>query len=235
MKRPAPYVPLSAHYADDEKVILLGEDAELMYVRMLAYAARTPRTEGWVSEIVILTRLGLLEREGDPSTSPRARLDRLAESELIVREGSGYRIASWLKWNRSAEQMDRERTQDRARKQAPTSTNTGNVPEADRKVAGIRGAEADTEADTEGATRPTARRKRPALPLPDSWTPDTNSQRIATERGLDIAHEAMRFRNNALGNDRRQANWDFAFRNWLTSGYAKPQAQAKRGQQPEGW
>lgn len=142
MKRPGPYAPLAAHYADDEKIITAGEASELMYVRMLAYAARTPRTDGLITKPVVLTRLGF--------TDPEKRLEKLLETGLVSEEPQGYRIVSWLRWNRSGEQIDRERAQDRNRK---SSENTGNGPgkppgKGTGVQADIRGA--DTDTDTEG-------------------------------------------------------------------------------------
>ena len=123
MRKPGVYVALSAHYADDEKIMAAGEDAELLYVRMLAYCARTPMTEGWISDAVVMSRLGILPRPGETGTDAGSRAGKLLDVGLIRREGNGYRIISWLRWNRSIEEMGRERTRDRNRK---TSGNDGN-------------------------------------------------------------------------------------------------------------
>ena len=123
MRKPGVYVALSAHYADDEKIMEAGEDAELLYVRMLAYCARTPMTEGWISDAVVMSRLGILPRAGEAGTDAGSRAGKLLDVGLIEREGRGYRIISWLRWNRSIEEMGRERTRDRNRK---TSGNDGN-------------------------------------------------------------------------------------------------------------
>lgn len=129
-KRPAPYVPLSVYYADDEAIMEAGEDAELMYVRMLAYAGRTPTTEGYVPRRVCLTRLGIAVRpELGPETSPESRLERLTDTGLVAVEGDGYRLVSWLKWNRSVEEMNREREQDRTRKVPLTRASPERSPE----------------------------------------------------------------------------------------------------------
>ena len=45
-RRPTVWVPLSAYYFDDPALIAVGDAAELLFVRMLAYAARTPEREG---------------------------------------------------------------------------------------------------------------------------------------------------------------------------------------------
>jgi hypothetical protein len=51
-----------------------------------------------------------------------------------------------------------------------------------------------------------------------------------------LSTEAFRFRNHAIANDRRQANWDAAFNNWL--GKAKPdptQGGTIVDRRPEAW
>lgn len=133
MRKPGPYVALSAFYADDEKIMEAGEDAELLYVRMLAYCSRTPLTEGWISDRALKSRLGILPRDAGngagnvPGTDAGSRAGRLQESGLITRDGTGWRINSWLKWNRSAQEMGRERARDRGRKTSGNDgTGTGN-------------------------------------------------------------------------------------------------------------
>jgi hypothetical protein len=126
IKRPGAYVPLAVNYADDEAIMDAGEDAELMYLRILAFCGRTPKTEGWISDKQIRTRLGLeLRPELGPETAPEKRAERLAEVGLLTREGCGYRVGSWLRWNRSAEEVARTQGQDRERKKPLTSTVTG--------------------------------------------------------------------------------------------------------------
>ena len=137
MKRPGIYAPLSAYYFDDAAIMEAGEDAELLYVRMLAYAARQMEYEGFISDRVITSRLGILPRESGngmgtvPGTDAGSRAGVLAELGLLTREPGGYRITGWLKWNKSAAEMGKERARDRVRKRAPdvqvsgTDTGTG--------------------------------------------------------------------------------------------------------------
>ena len=157
MRRPTVYVPLSATYADDERIMEAGEDAELLYVRMLAYAARTPLTEGWISDRVLQSRLGILPRPTGngagtvPGTDAGSRAGVLRDVGLIERDGEGWRITSWLKWNRSAAEMSRERDRDRRRKTSGydgsgAGTGAGNgagVPDP------FRGADTDTDTEEE--------------------------------------------------------------------------------------
>jgi hypothetical protein len=57
--------------------------------------------------------------------------------------------------------------------------------------------------------------KKKATPLPDNWTPNEAHQRTATEEGVSLIRETDKFRTHATANDRRQVDWDAAFRNWL--------------------
>jgi hypothetical protein len=103
-----------------------------MFVRMLAYAGRTPNTEGYITRRVCLTRLGIDERpEVGPESAPETRLERLQEVGLVEEREDGYQIVSWLRWNRSVEEMGNERAQDRARKASVTRESPETGPESD--------------------------------------------------------------------------------------------------------
>jgi hypothetical protein len=67
-------------------------------------------------------------------------------------------------------------------------------------------------------------RKRPARALPDDWAPSENCAKYAADRGVNLDHEADQFRAHAQANDRRLANWDQGFRQWL--GNARPNGTA---------
>lgn len=76
-----------------------------------------------------------------------------------------------------------------------------------------------------------SKRRKPSLPLPDDWKPNTKHAEYAAENGIDLPSEAFKFRNHAVSKDRRQADWDAAFRNWLASDYvtkAKPASPEPR-------
>lgn len=58
-------------------------------------------------------------------------------------------------------------------------------------------------------------RKRPDTPLPADWQPNESHSHAAAEAGVDRDREAAKFRDHALAADRRAADWNAAFRNWL--------------------
>ena len=86
------YVPLDVDYADNPKMIGVGERGEVLYIRALCLAKRT-LTDGFIDERQ-LVRFGL------PGVEVRA--------ESLVREGlwekvpGGYQITGWLERNTSA-------------------------------------------------------------------------------------------------------------------------------------
>jgi hypothetical protein len=52
-------------------------------------------------------------------------------------------------------------------------------------------------------------------PLPSDWEPNDSHLSKASSLGVDARREAEQFRNSALANGRRYANWDSAFHTWI--------------------
>ncbi|MER6942525.1 hypothetical protein ABT294_00755 [Nonomuraea sp. NPDC000554] len=110
-RRLGPYAPLSATYATDDAVIEAGENAELLYVRGLAFCAAS-ESDGFI------TRAQLKRFVGAGMDDVMDRADRLVEVGLWEEEEGGYFVRAWLKWNASAEELGRARRKDRERKAA---------------------------------------------------------------------------------------------------------------------
>lgn len=178
MRKPGPFAALSIHYYDDDKIMEAGELAEVLYVRMLAYAASQPEKEGWISDRVIMSRLGILPFDAGTDagtdagndagtdagivtgivtgTDAGSRAEKLREVGLLSREGCGYRITSWLRWNRSIEEMGKERRRDRDRKNAVTSTSDGNDAGTDAGIPHQIRADRSDQIRSVGADRETS-------------------------------------------------------------------------------
>lgn len=161
MRRPGQFAPLSVHYYDDDKIMEAGELCEVLFTRMLAYSASQAEHEGWISDRVIQSRLGILPFDAGtdagivPGTDAGSRAERLREVGLLQREGAGYRITSWLRWNRSATEMGKERRRDRGRK---TDVTTGSD-----------GTDAGTDAGIPDAIPSTSCTERPDQTRPDIY------------------------------------------------------------------
>lgn len=235
MKRPGIYAPLSAYYFDDAAIMEVGEDAELLYVRMLAYAARQMEFEGFISDRVIASRLGIMPRESGngtgnaPGTDAGSRAGLLAEYGLLTREEGGYRISGWLKWNKSAAELGKERARDRQRKTTPDKPVRVPVANRGRETVRENGREPVRDSGDNDQTRPdtdhiesgapsistpsnlpaviTAADAAPAKTkrgsrLPDDWSPARTDSNLAAEAPHDrawLSDQLERFRDYWAG------------------------------------
>jgi hypothetical protein len=73
-------------------------------------------------------------------------------------------------------------------------------------------------------------RRKPKRKLPDEWAPNPSHREYALANGINLDHEADQFRGHADANDRRQVDWDAAFRTWLGNAakWAQPATNGTR-------
>ncbi len=76
----------------------------------------------------------------------------------------------------------------------------------------VKGSDGDGEGETRAAGKP---RKKPSIHLPANWTPTDEHHKRAADQGIDLAGQVARFKAHAETNDRRAANWNAAFTQWL--------------------
>lgn len=103
------YAPLSATYYRDDAVLEAGEKAELLYVRGLSFCAEAV-SDGFISDRQVVAAVGIGMRDANK------RAERLVQVGLWERVDGGYVVRSWLKWNKSAEEIGRAQRKDRERK-----------------------------------------------------------------------------------------------------------------------
>jgi hypothetical protein len=112
MPRPkslGPYAPLSASYYRDDAILEAEERAELLYVRGLAFCSDA-MSDGFISDRQVAHVVGAGMKD------VKTRAAKLVQVGLWESVDGGYMVRSWLKWNRSAEDIGRARKQDRDRK-----------------------------------------------------------------------------------------------------------------------
>lgn len=90
-KQPGRFAALPATYYDDPAIIAVGTDAELWYVRALAWCAAHPETDGVIPLEVAVNRLGI--------PCAMACVNICASHGLIARNGDSVSVPSWVKWN----------------------------------------------------------------------------------------------------------------------------------------
>lgn len=123
-KRLGEYVPLSATYADDDAILCLSPLAELLFVRALALAIKL-HSDGYLTEAQVV-HVGARKLGGDQKV--KKLIGELTGSGLWLRESGGYVIRGWLKWNRSMDDLGRDRAKDRDRKRAQRHEEAGEEP-----------------------------------------------------------------------------------------------------------
>lgn len=158
VRRNGSYAPLSAHYYKDDAIDEAGEAAELLYVRGLAFCADV-LSDGFISDRQLVRFVGV----GMFDAPDRAR--RLVEVGLWERVEGGFRVRSWLDWNRSRAEITDSLAKDRARKSGSAASDRpdpeppgGGGQPTDRIPDGIR-----SESETPSA--------QPSDPTPDGIQP----------------------------------------------------------------
>lgn len=109
VKRNGSYAPLSAHYYKNDKLAAVGERAELLYIRGLAFCADVLE-DGFISDLQ-LTRFPGVGMTGIP-----ARAKALVEVGLWERVEGGYNVVGWAKWNLTKAEIRNRQQKDADRK-----------------------------------------------------------------------------------------------------------------------
>lgn len=119
VRRRGAYAPLAATYYTDDDVMEAGEDAELLFVRGLAFCAGHPASDGYITEkqVTRVVAAGMTDLD--------VRIKTLVRVGLWEALPGGYLVRSWLKWNKSAEELGRFRARDRDRKSAKSEAGGG--------------------------------------------------------------------------------------------------------------
>lgn len=90
-KRPGRYAALAAAYYDDPAIIAVGTDAELWYVRALAWCAAHPETDGVIPLEVAVNRLGIPDA--------MSHVTSCDSHGLVTKSHASVSVTSWVKWN----------------------------------------------------------------------------------------------------------------------------------------
>lgn len=221
---PGNYVPLDVNYARDVAVRKAGPNAELLYIRSLAYA-KGARTSGFVSDFDLeVVAVGM--------RAVRAAAEKLCEVGLWMRVTDGWRIRSWDRWNAGDRIVSaggklgnhKRWHVDRGEIDPDCEHCTDRTPIAPRshpESAPNRGGESQGKG-REGNTTPNGvePRKR-GHRLPEDFTPSRALRDWAKQRQFNdaqIDEMTDRFRDHwtaATGAGASKANWDSAWRNWV--------------------
>jgi hypothetical protein len=177
-RRLGEYVPLSTTYADDDAILQSTPMAELLFVRALALAGQL-KSDGYLTEAQVKQRAA----RGLGSAQKITKLvDELVERGLWIAADGGYVIRTWLKWNKSAQDLGHERARDRDRKRAERSTQDSLWESSDQQ-----------ESDS---VHPDTDRTPDGLPPESGESPDLNPDGVpadsASRGGAHAGHGTIR-------------------------------------------
>lgn len=227
VRRNGSFAPLSAQAYKDDALMEAGEAAELLFYRALSFSADVLR-DGFVtdSQLVRVVAHGMRDA--------RKRADKLVAVNLWTREDGGYNVRSWLKWNRSREEIEELQDRDTRRKpksseRIPNGNQSESEPEPPHDSDGIQ-----SESDPSHA----GRRARPPSPSP-SPTPTTEKTSLTAARRaedtalFDAFWEAY---PRKVGKDSARKAWTKATKTTSTVAIiegAKNYAEQRGGEDPQ--
>lgn len=227
------YAKLSSTYYFDDAVLEAGERAEVIWTRILAFLS-TSKSDGFITERQI--RALALKLRG-----VEKRVDLLTEVGLLERVPGGFVARSWLKWNKTAQQLDQELARDRERKARKSGEEPGNSernPDGNESNSAAQYKDSSVQDSPVQKTTPRKRGTR----LDERWVPE--DALIAQMRdecpGVDLRAEHRVFVDYWIaqpGQKGVKADWDATWRNWMRRKAADVRpgraAPPSRGQQRE--
>jgi hypothetical protein len=209
-------------FADSPKIACLSDSAFRTLVEMILYSQRL-LTDGviradvarkrWPSES--LTELlsndsanpSLLERDGD-----------LIIHDFLDHQESREEIESRKRRNQANGRRGGLAKSKRKASESISESPSENVADIDRDIdiykPPVVPLEGDTTEKDDSSSKPSKSRTSKTL-IPDGWHPSEHHVKVASEKHIDLATEAEKFKAYAESNARRYANWDQAFNNWL--------------------
>lgn len=229
-----PWFKVDDGFHGHPKVVEVGLEAVGLWTLAGSWCAKY-LTDGFVPDKTV-TRLG--------GTHDQAK--ELVVADLWSGETGGYQFKDWEDYQPLKADVEAERAaaQERMRKvrasrkgvranetrtdAEPMENNGEGSPEVRVTPSQSQSLPIPTSSSTKKSG---AARRKPEVPLPDDWTPKPAHVQLAHERGVNGPHEEAQFRAHAAANDRRQRDWDAAFRGWLGNARpvkATPTERAKR-------
>ncbi len=222
------YAPLAAMYFMDDAILEAGTDAELLFVRCLSFLASVP-SDGFITD----RQLNIV---GNGLRAMPRRVESLLKAGLIERVSGGFVVRSWLKWNRSADEVGRLLAKDRERKAQDSGPKAPNSVRNPSGTVSESVLQSSTEQSSTEQTPPNgggARSRATRIPDPFHVTAAMREWAAAEVPGLDLDRSTRTFVDYWRGESGSKAakrDWIATWRNWLRRDAER--ATPRAGQQP---
>lgn len=223
------YAPLAALYYLDDAILEAGPDAELLWCRILSFLASVPQANGFITDRQIRT-VGINLR------SVTKRISLLQEVGLLTAEPGGFSARSWLKWNRSSEEIGKTLAKDRERKankHAEVGANSAPIPVTFRTDSDPQSSteQSSTEQYTTTDVVVTAQKRGTRIPQPFVVTAEMRQWAAKRVPGVNVDASTEKFVNywRAKTRDATKHDWRATWDNWLISDFERgPQSKPTR-------
>jgi hypothetical protein len=216
------FAPFPIEMDEHPKIIGLS-DAAFRAIFEATFYSRRMLSDGFLDERVVLKRWG------------RGVADELSSNDLerpswirVESPKPGWRIHDFEKHHPLKAEIDAKRAGVSRIRSEAGSKGAAKRWQSDSKPVANDSTETETETERKtnsSSTKKSGARRKPETSLPADWIPKPAHVQLANERGVDGRHEEAQFRAHAEANDRRQRDWDAAFRVWL--GNARPQRERR--------
>ena len=210
-----PWMKIDDGIADHPKIQTVGPVGFALYMRGICYANRK-HTDG----LLPFGSIGAMTHDMDPEIWPQ----KLIDCGLWEHHPQGYMIHDFLEWNESKEQHlarlevfklagqrgGKLRWKNKKRKHSLPYT-PPNSPPVSLSI-GSQSISISSLNPLNALKTPKGKR-----PISESDSPTEKHLAFARDLGINVGAEFAKFKNYCLAHDKRYADFNAAFRNWLAN------------------
>lgn len=210
-KRPGRYAALAACYYDDPAIISIGPEAELWYVRALAWCAAHPETDGVIPIEVAVNRLGI--------PNAMSHVTACDSHNLVTKNHDSVSVTSWVKWNDSWRDIQERNDAKRAAARERKARERARKSEQAKRDAATRDMERDITRDSRRKEK--GERRKESITTPLLEPPSSESPTTVTPETPTVAADAAPATASATSVEAKNPS---------------PRARSARGTRlPDGW
>ena len=203
----------------DDKFVELSPLARLLFMGMWSYSCDNGHLDDKPKQI----KMRVLPTD---DVDPVTLIDQMVDLGMVRRDKAGLTIPklrehqriddryfTWCDRCKPDEIPEKSRSRHAAATQgAHVSTSSAHGEPTLKEGEGRK----EGEGELVEFERPAGRsRKKPSRRLPDDWAPTDEHKARCVQDGINLDDQVAKFRAHAEANDRRQANWNATFTQWL--------------------
>ena len=228
------WIKLDDGFATHPKILKAGPYALVLQIRALCYAS-THQTDGFIDgQVTDFLTTGL-----DPEIDWPGQMLEYALWDADD-ERSGYRIHDYLEWNLSKKEREsfRNKKSQAGKKgmkarwgtalpsitEPITDVITHAITKPYHPISTVTSVISSRSSPNPKSTSETKKNGHGKRPWPEDLRPTDKHHRLAEEWKIDLGFEWGKFKNYCMAHDKRYANYEAAFRNWLANVFERKES-----------